>query len=213
MLSTGREEDFRRTLASILEGSGHQAELQICTNGSTDGTGEIVKELGGFVDNADSRIWYGNTRLIEALKDNDLIVLSADDLEYRKGWLANLVNFIEAAPDDIALFSCYMEPVWEWNQPIERVEYGGQEALIRQSVCGSSWAFRSEDWFDWMGPFEEIMPGEDLKVCKKTAAQGKRMAALDLAEHIGVERSAWGNQSHLTAQPLDREEWGLAHSG
>jgi hypothetical protein len=60
-----------------------------------------------------------------------------------------------------------------------------------------------------MGPFPQIMPGEDLEICKRIQAKGKRMVALDLCEHIGIERSAWGNTSHLSATPLDKEAWGL----
>ena len=212
-ISTGRSEDFWRTYHSIVDHAGHPFELHLLTNGSTDGTQDVVRELGGIVDNGDSRIWYGNTKLIEALADNDLIVLSADDLEYSEGWLARLVAFIEDAPDDVALFSAQMEPVWDWNQPYEMIESRGERALLRNSLPGSSWAFRSKDWFEWMGPFEQTMPGEDLIVCRRIAERGKKMAALDLCEHIGEERSAWGNESYKTAQPLDREEWGLAQHG
>ena len=204
----GREEDFRRTWESI-QNTDYPAELHLLTNGSTDGTAEKVQELGGIVDNQNPQIWYGNTRLIEAMGDVDLCVLSADDLEYQDGWLRRLVSFIENGPDDIALYSCQMEPVWSWNTPTEMIEAGGEKALVRGSVPGSSWAFRRSDWEEWMGPFPQIMPGEDLEICNRIKAQGKRMAALDLVEHIGIERSAWGNSSHLSAQPLDKEAWGL----
>lgn len=205
-ITTGRQQDFWRTWHSIQEG-GHPAEYLVLTNGSTDGTENVVAELGGVVDDADNRVWYGNTRLIEELakRDCELIVLSADDLLYEEGWLLRLLSFLQEAPDDIALTSCYVEPLWDWNRPVEIVEAGGQKALIRESICGSSWVFRTEDWQDWMGPFEPVMPGEDLLVCEKIRGRGARMAALNLTKHIGQERSAWGNQSHLTAQPLPKE--------
>lgn len=204
-----REQDFKRCWESIAK-TGYPAEIHLLTNGSTDGTEDVVRELGGIVDNGNPQIWYGNQRLVEAMGDVDLCVLSADDLEYEKNWLRRLVSFIENGPDDIALYSCQMEPVWGWNTPTETVKAGGETALIRNSVPGSSWAFRREDWETWMGPFPQVMPGEDLQICQKIQAEGKRMAALDLVEHIGVEHSAWGNQSHLTAEPLDKEAWGLA---
>ena len=205
--TTGRESDFWRTYESI-KGAGAD-QLVVLTNGSTDGTQDVVRELGGIVDDGDSRVWYGNTKLIEALRGNEWIYLTADDLLHRPGWLGRLRAFCEAAPPNVALVSAYMEPVWDWNRPRKRVTHGCEVGLIRDSVCGSSWCFRSSDWFDWMGPFEQIMPGEDLKVCERIRQNGKKMAALDLTDHIGQERSAWGNTSHLTAEPLDRERWGI----
>lgn len=204
----GRQEDFRRCWETI-EKTGYPAAIHLLTNGSTDGTEDVVRELGGIVDDGNPKIWYGNTRLIEAMGEVDLIVLSADDLEYEENWLRRLASFIAKAPEDIALFSAQMEPVWEWNTPRETLECGGEKGLVRDSVPGSSWVFRRRDWETWMGPFPSIMPGEDLEVCKRIKARGKRMVALDLVEHLGVERSAWGNQSHTTATPLDKEAWGL----
>src|SRR5262245_60292743 len=104
-ISTGRQDDFDRTWESI-ERTGHPAEIHLLTNGSTDGTDQIVESLGGTVDDGDSRIWYGNTKLIEAMGDVDLCVLSADDLEYPENWLRRLLSFVEAGPDDVALYSC-----------------------------------------------------------------------------------------------------------
>lgn len=220
---TGRMPDLAQAMGTTEENyCGHPRERILLTNGSTDATATTVKVYGGVVlEECDSRIWYGNTELIKRLSDNDLIVLSADDLHYRRGWLADLVAFVEAIPPkmvmgtlkmdevpSVPLVSAYMEPIWDWNQPRAVVEYGGQRGLIRDSVCGSSWAFRPSDW-EWMGPFPETMPGEDLQICHRVTGRGLSMAALDLAEHVGQERSAWGNQSHLTARPLDRKLWGL----
>lgn len=205
--TTGREADFWRTWNSVKDAGAD--EVVVLTNGSTDGTEDVVRELGGIVDDTDSRIFYGNAKLIEALSGNDLIVLTADDLEYEEGWLERLKAFAEEMPPHIALLSAYMEPVWEWNKPRKTVTYGGELGLVRDSVCGSSWVFRSGDW-DWIGPFPEQMPGEDLVVCQKLAQMGKKVVALDLCEHIGQEHSAWGNQSHLSATSLDREKWGFA---
>lgn len=207
-IRTGRQEVFERTWESIAK-TGYPAELYLLTNGSTDGTEDRVRELGGIVDNGNSQIWYGNTRLIEAMGDVDLCVLSADDLLYPEGWLRRLVSFIEAAPKEIVLTTLQMEPVWIWNTPTARVKCGGEKALIRNSVPGSSWAFRRKDWEDWMGPFPKMMPCEDLEICKKINVEGKLQAALDIVTHIGEENSAWGNESYKNATPLDRKEWGL----
>ena len=208
-VSTGRQQDFETTWETIQD-AGHPAEFLVLTNGSNDGTEDRVRELGGIVDDTRSEIWYGNQRLVDALVHNDMVVLSADDLKYEPGWLARMVAFMEAAPQ-VALASAYMEPVWEWNTPRNTLDRGGERAVVRDSVCGSSWVFRSDDWKGWMGPFPRIFPGEDLVICRnRVNPTGRVCAALDLVEHIGEERSAWGNQSHTYAVPLDREAWGLA---
>ena len=50
-----------------------------------------------------------------------------------------------------------------------------------------------------MGPFPKMMPGEDLEICNRIKALDRRMVALDLVEHVGVERCAMGQQ-----EPRDR---------
>lgn len=207
-IETGRQQDFETTWETIQD-AGHDAEFLLLTNGSTDGTQDRVKELGGIVDDSNRAIWYGNQRLVDELGHNDIVVLSADDLAYQSGWLGQVVAFLEEAPDALAILSAYMEPVWDWNLPRAKLECGGVSGVVRDSVCGSSWIFRSEDWKGWMGPFPRIFPGEDLVVCNRVRDRGRLMAALDLVEHIGEERSAWGNKSHQYAIPFDREAWGL----
>ncbi len=207
-IRTGREQDFWKTYESIKDEPWDQ--FVVLTNGSTDGTEEVVRDLGGIVDETDDHIYYGNNRLVEELRGNDLIVLSADDLLYEEGWLERLQDFMAAAPEAIALSSAYLEPLWEWNQPRGVVNFGGERALVRDSVCGSSWCFRSKDW-EWIGPLPDLdgTPGEDLVTCEKIRALGKKMVALDLCEHIGQEHSAWGNESYLSARPLDAQKYGL----
>ena len=212
IFETGRETDFQATWQSTeREWCGHNRKRVLLTNGSTDGTQDLVRDLGGIVDDTNDHIYYGNNRLVEELSDCDIVVLSADDLLYHPNWLHRLVRFMEAAPERIALCSAYVEPLWEWN-PVTRVAiYGGERALVRQSVCGSSWAFRSKDWGKVLGPLPDLQgaAGEDLEVCQQLRSEGREMAALDLSEHVGQERSAWGNESHLTARPLDTGQWGL----
>jgi hypothetical protein len=62
---------------------------------------------------------------------------------------------------------------------------------------------------DEIGPLEHTTGGEDGAACRKLRENGYRLAALDLAEHIGEEQSAWGNMSYRRAKPLDREKWGI----
>jgi hypothetical protein len=51
------------------------------------------------------------------------------------------------------------------------------------------------------------MPGEDLAVCQKLVSQGYYLAQVELGDHVGEEVSAWGNQSHKIARPVDRARW------
>ncbi len=200
---------LERTLASI-ERAGHPYELIPLTNGSTDATDKYIRNLGGIVDNGHSQIWYAMQRLVEAAleREPDLIILSADDIEYVDGWLARLVSFVEAAPDDVKLTSLFLEPLWNWNEVRAAIDAGGERALIRDSVPGASWVFRAADW-PLIGPIPQKMPGEDLEICQKLRAQDYRLAQLDLGMHIGERQSSWGNRSYEYAQPLDREKWGI----
>lgn len=201
---------LERTLASI-ERAEHPYELIPLTNGSTDATDKYIRQLGGIVDNGNSQIWYAMQRLVEAAleRNPDLIVLSADDIEYVDGWLARLVSFVEAAPDDVKLTSQFIEAFdYPWAAVQEAVEYGGERALIRNSVPGASWAFRASD-ANLILPIPEKMPGEDLEVSARLRSQGYRLAQLDLGEHIGERQSCWQNMSWKHHPPLDRAKWGL----
>ena len=163
------------------------------------------------MDNGNPQIWYGNTRLIEAMGDVDLCVLSADDLVYprRLAAPAGLASS-RTRPEDIALFSCQMEPVWGWNTPRETISAGGEMGLVRDSVPGSSWAFRRADWEQWMGPFPRMMPGEDLEICQKV--QGVREAHVRSRPGRAPRRRALGvgeQVAHDGGRRSTRQQWGL----
>jgi hypothetical protein len=53
-----------------------------------------------------------------------------------------------------------------------------------------------------IGPIADKTGGEDHEVNQKLRANGFRLAALDLTDHIGERESAWGNQSWTVAKPL-----------
>jgi len=75
--------------------------------------------------------------------------------------------------------------------------------LIRPTVPGSAWTFRSQDWFDAIGPFPEVQGYDDTPTCHRLVSWGRLLVAADLAEHRGEDRSVWGNQSYRYARPLD----------
>ena len=206
---TGREQMFYATLLSLTNG-GLPVDVVVVTNGSTDGTQDTVRRLGGIVDDANSQIWYGMTRAIEEViaRGADIVLFTADDITYYPGWADKLAAFWADAPEEVKLCSLILEPVYPWNTIRGTVEAGGLRALLRDSVGGCSWSFRASDW-PTIGPLPQVMPGEDLQICQKLVSQGYYLAALDLGEHVGEKVSAWLNESWKYAQPLDRARWGV----
>lgn len=210
---TGRLEMMHRTWKSIQSPTSQYGSpylRDVFTNGNTDPqVDELVRSMGGVIDNADSRVFHGMRLVMDAgvRVGADIIVFTADDIEYRPGWLARLVRVWEAAPPEVAIISPLLEPMYSWNQITDAVDIAGERALVRDSVGGCAWSFRASDR-EFLDP-PAMMPGEDLAVCKRVLAAGRQMLQLDLADHIGEQHSAWGNESYLFAQPVDREKWGL----
>jgi hypothetical protein len=62
-------------------------------------------------------------------------------------------------------------------------------------------------------PIDERTGGEDLSVCKRLRDHGYKLAALDLAIHIGEQASAWGNDSWRYAKPFDYQLYGFEPKG
>ena len=207
--TTGREQMFYDTLLSLTNG-GQAVDVVVVTNGSTDGTQDTVRRLGGIVDDADSRIWYGMTRAIEEViaRGADIVLFTADDITYSPGWADKLAAFWQDAPEEVKLCSLILEPVYPWNTVRGVLDAGGLRAILRDSVGGCSWSFRAADW-PIIGPLPQVMPSEDLLTCQKLVGQGYYLAAVDLGTHVGEEKSAWGNESYKYAQALDRERWGV----
>jgi glycosyltransferase involved in cell wall biosynthesis len=212
VLTYNRKDFFLRTIGS-LKYPDHPYHPVIVDNGSKDGTAEIVKGIGGICNTSGNHTTGRgmNIAIDEAMKYKpDIILFSADDFEYRKGYLARLVNFWRNVPDDVIMASCYLEPLWDWNEII-KVDTAGERYAIRTSIPGSNWSFRASD-VDKIFPVPEKTGGEDLSTCERLRQQRYRLAALDLVKHIGEEHSAWGNQSWTYAEPLDKvalgfEEW------
>jgi ABC-type lipoprotein export system ATPase subunit len=93
---------FYDTLLSLTNG-GQAVDVVVVTNGSTDGTQETVRRLGGIVDDTDSRIWYGMQRAIEAViaRGAEIVLFTADDITYHPGWADQLAAFWADAPEEV----------------------------------------------------------------------------------------------------------------
>lgn len=206
---TGREQMFYDTLLSLTNG-GQAVDVVVVTNGSTDGTQDTVRRLGGIVDDGNSQIWYGMTRAIEAVIERgaDVVLFTADDITYYPGWADKLAAFWADAPEEVKLCSLILEPDYPWNTIRGTLDAGGLRAILRDSVGGCSWSFRAADW-PVIGPLEPIFPGEDLAACRKLIGQGYYLAQVELGLHCGEEKSAWGNESYKIARPVDRARWGI----
>jgi glycosyltransferase involved in cell wall biosynthesis len=191
-----------------LEHGALQVDRILVTNGSTDGTQDVVKALGGIVDDGNTQIWYGMELAIKWCIDKgaDIVLFTADDIVMRPFWAERLERFWQDAPDEVKLCSLILEPVYPWNTIRGTLEAGGERALLRDSVGGCSWSFRAKDW-PLIGPLPQKMPGEDLDVCMKLIAQGYYLAQIEMGDHVGERHSAWSNESWKYAVEVDRNRW------
>ena len=210
VLTYNRLDMLKQTLASVNRFALHY--LDVIDNGSTDGaTPEYVASIGGYC-NKDGNHTTGhgmNIAITRAMDSKpDVIVFSADDYKYRPDWLARLQRFYENAPDEVKLASAHLEPLWSWNSIYAKGTAGGIPFVFRESLPGSNWIFRASD-AGLIMPIAEQTGGEDLQICHRLRAAGHHLAALDLAEHIGEQQSAWGNESWRYAQPLNKADYGF----
>lgn len=213
IFKTGRNQMFKETLTSIVT-CGVDFDLTLVSNGSTDGTSQYVKDLGGIVYDSNSKMWYGwDLAMREAHRKaeengREIIVFSADDIYYYPNWGVRLLDYWRSVPEDVKVTSLFLDPVWEWNTVISADDAGDTRYLVRETVGSASWTFRTED-YHLMLPVPQESPGEDHLLTARLKEQGYKIAQIELADHIGEEQSAWGNQSHLYATPLDRAKWGI----
>jgi len=209
VLTYNRKDMLVKTLTSLY--ADQQAEIFVYDNGSTDGSVEIVKSIGGEVNKGvNHTTGHGMNRVIDmAMKSQpEIILFSADDFVYCERYAERIIGFWSNAPEDIKLASCYLEPMWQWNEVSETGDAGKEHYAIRASIPGSNWMFRASD-AHLILPIAEKTGGEDLEICHRLISQGYRLAALDLVDHIGERESAWGNQSWKYAVEIDREGLGF----
>lgn len=211
VLTYNRLDLLKSTLSSIAQAD-YCHTLLVVDNGSTDGSAEYVKSIGGYC-NETGRTSYGygiNLAVNKALATQpDLIVFSADDYTYVPGWLRRLVAWWQDVPVGVLITSVNLEPDYPWNSITRCLAAGGERGVLRTSLPGSSWTFRAEDW-EAIGPVREAtLDSEDLEICRRLTGFGYLLAALDLSEHSGERVSACHNMSWTIGKPVDKTKWGL----
>lgn len=194
-LSHDRVGLMHATIASLREAD----EIYLVDNGSDDGTERIVTAMGGYCS-SDLLTTSGHGTNMQARilagSDADICVLSDDDMFWRPGWRAKLESWWEAAPDDIALTGCHLEPSFHWNTIVGETHRGGVRALVRHSTGAASWSYRAAHYVDIFGPcgIPQLIQGHgDVPACERLRDRGFRICQIDLADHVGHNHSTWGN--------------------
>ncbi|MBN1474639.1 MAG: glycosyltransferase family 2 protein [Syntrophaceae bacterium] len=210
LIRTNRLGLFRQTINS-LKLAGYPNELIIFDNGSSDGTADLIRDLGAYTlppDEGIANAGRGMNMAIEKalLLKPDIIVFSDDDILWHDGFLRAIVKFWSCAPSDIAIMSGFVEPRFAWNTVYGIVEYNGIRALLTSSAPGGSWTFRAKDWKN-IAPLPENMI-HDSWGCAVLRARGRKICQADLALHIGDNNSAWGNMAYANAPQADLDSWG-----
>lgn len=215
-----REDLLATTINSLRHGTGHPATLIVVDNGSSDGTADHLRDLRrkGIVDHVyvstdrnHTSAHGNNLAAVQCnIDDPDLIVLSDDDVRWGERYLERLVDFWASAPEHVKLAGGHLEPEYAWSEIHGTGDAGGEHYLLRSSTGAATWSLRGRD-FGYLFPlYDEKQGVGDLDGCRRLLKQGFQIAQLDLAEHLGENRSSWGNRTgSLGVAPLDRKKWGF----
>lgn len=198
--SNGRLDWLGDAVRSLAEAD----EVLVIDNGSDDGSDDWVRQRGGWVNpGVNHTSGHGTNLCAQAAiaAGADLVVLSDDDIAWAQGWREMLESWWDAAPDNLVLTGCHLEPDYPWNERKGALQLAGIEGILRNSTGAGTWTFLADRWF---GPIPEQIQGwGDVPACHRIIAEGGLIAQIDLAEHRGEYSSTWGNASwiHASARP------------
>lgn len=196
--TTGRLDALVATVESLAEADA----VFVVDNGSgPDEVAAIAAALGaepfthdhtlhtcGHGTNLQARVLAGVSRF------GDICVHSDDDMIWRPGWRARLGAYWQAAPQEVRLTGCHIEPLYAWNECAGAFTIGDERALIRASTGAASWSYRAQDASAIFPIPERVQGTGDVPACTKIAQRGGVICQIDLAEHKG-EVSTWGNRT------------------
>lgn len=185
-----RHDLFVETVRSL---SGVDA-LFLVDNGSTDGTAEYVRGLGGYVNTTGPTSCGYGMNLVAAICARaaaDIVIFSNDDIVWAPGAVEQLRDIWAVMPPDVKIVSGLLQPTYFWNRPVSKEG----PVLIRETVSGGAWTYRAGD-YPLIFPVPIQPGGDDVPTCRRLNSLGYRVGAVDLASHVGEERSSWGNVSY-----------------
>lgn len=200
--ATGRLKQLVSTWAGLFVEAN---EVWIVDNGS--GADEVAAIHDAFMEGVGHRVnvWthsdklhtsgHGTNlqaRILAGLSQpGDICVLSDDDMAWRPRWRDTLQKWWEEAPADVILTGCHLEPPYPWSPVEGRHDF---PALYRGSTGAASWSYRAES-HSLIFPIPERVQGTgDVPACTRLRSSGRRIAQLDLADHVG-QASTWGNRT------------------
>jgi len=158
----------------------------------------------------------------------DVLLFSDDDVRWRED-AGERLDLIYSAPpsgawDESVVILCgYLEPDFHWATPRARAEPGGVPVLIRDSVPSAAWTYRVKCTPNWPvvhgaapaykawksggpTPVEETF-ASDSRLCETLRESRLKVAAADLADHLGCGVSTHNNSPMANVRPLDRKHW------
>lgn len=204
-ITNGRMDMLKQCVKSL---AAEADEVIVVDNGSSDGTADWVASIGGFAYEPDDGVTTcgrGMNMVASACAARgDIVVCTTEDTYWRPGWRAVVEPFWVEAPEAIKILCGQLEPQYPWSVPVGKVTVNGVTGLLRPTVPGPGWTFRSTDW-PTIGPVPETHGHDDVPTCLRLVAAGFVLVAVDLLDHVGEGQSTWGNASHQYATPLTEE--------
>lgn len=211
VVTNDRVDLLEATVASVCQAF-KGAEIVLFENGSWDGSADVAVELGARhgvrvvvhqIGDVAYTPGHGRNQMQRVMVAADVYVCSDDDMRWRPEARDVLSRFWAEEP--VTILGGLLEPEWRWNTIRGVVESGGVKALVRDTAPAAAWSYRRpEAIYPLVEPIVEI--GEDHEACLRLGT-GK-VAQVDVAEHLGWERSALGHKRPRGVE-VDRARWGI----
>lgn len=219
-VSLGRADLLDQTVHSAMAAF-PDSQILVFDNWSTDGSWdhllELRRQLGVYIAthvpvDCNHTPGRGVDLMIRHLLGHadaygSVLVCSDDDMFWKPGAADKITAFWKEPATNVMLLGGLLEPVWHWNRPRFVFEHGGVLALVRDSTPAAAWTFPAQ-YADRFLPLEPTWKF-DTALCRKIKQNGGVVAQMDLADHMGADKSTQHNDAARSGVPLDREKWGV----